>query len=405
MYSGVKIVFIYIPAIIIFFFLLLPFLEVVWSRFRRRRIPPNTDTLQSFGIIITAYRNWKISVPLVRSLLEQDYAGRYRIYLVADHCEPAEYPLKDERLTVLWPKTPLNLKVKSIIHATGHFQEDYDQIVVFDADNLAAPDYLNWINRYLAVGYLAVQGQRTAKNLDSFYARADAAGEFYKNYTDRELPFRLGSSSVISGSGMSVARPVYLDYLNSPEIEQGKHHRKKMLQEDKILQNHLLRRDHRIAYAPKAVVYDEKVAEGAAVETQRSRWVYSYFQNLPNALGLIRRGLRNRSFNQFWFGLVTIALPLFIQILLAGLLGMMGLLFALPVFFLMLAGSLLFVLNIPLSLYLSKAPGVVQKVFWKLPVFAWRQLKALAKLKDPNKNFKHTKHRKVLSLDEIDHLN
>ncbi|PHN06229.1 hypothetical protein CRP01_11655 [Flavilitoribacter nigricans DSM 23189 = NBRC 102662] len=391
-----------IPAVVVLFFLLFPFLEVLLSRMVRPKTPERTDDFRSFGIIITAYRNWEISVPLVRSLLKQDYPGNFRVYLVADNCEPATFPVEDERLTVIWPETPLNLKAKSIIHATERFQHTYDHIVIFDADNLAAPDYLRWINRYITLGYPAVQGQRTAKNLDTFYARADAAGEFYKNYTDRALPFRLGSSSVISGSGMSVEREAYLGYLNSPEIQDGQHLWKKMLQEDKILQNHLLRQDLRIAYAPEAVVYDEKVSDGAAVETQRSRWLYSYFQNMPNAIGLLRRGLTRLSFNQFWFGLVTIAPPLFIQLLLAGVLGLLGLIFYLPVFLMMLIGGIVFIGNIPLSLYLDNAPRSVQQVFWRLPAFAWRQLKALAKIKDPNKNFKHTEHRKMVTLDDVE---
>lgn len=391
-----------IPALLVFFFLIFPFAEVLLSRLFRPVVPPVTRQLETFGIIITAYRNWEISVPLVQSLLQQDYEGTFRIYLVADHCQPGKYPVEDDRLSVFLPTTPLNLKAKSIIYATERFKSVYDQIVVFDADNLAAPNYLHWINRYAQLGYKAIQGQRTAKNLDTFYARADAAGEFYKNYTDRELPFRLGASAVISGSGMSVEREAYLGYLQSKEIQEGQHLWKKMLQEDKILQNHLVRQNLRIAYAPEAVLFDEKVSDGDAVETQRSRWLYSYFQNLPNALSLIRRSLKNWSFNQLWFGLVTISPPLFIQILFAGFFAILGLIFYLPVFVLMLVGGILFIGNIPLSLYLSNAPSSVRAIFWRLPAFAWRQLRALGKIKDPNKNFKHTEHQKMVSLDDLD---
>jgi cellulose synthase/poly-beta-1,6-N-acetylglucosamine synthase-like glycosyltransferase len=391
-----------IPALVLFFFLVFPFVEIVISLFFPLLSPPETKDRKTFGIIITAYRNWEISVPLVQSLLKQDYAGKFRVYLVADHCPPAKYPIEDDRLSVFWPKPTLNLKAKSIIYAAERFESEYDQIIVFDADNLAAPHFLHWINRYAQLGYKAVQGQRTAKNLDTFYARADAAGEFYKNYTDRELPFRLGASSVISGSGMSVEREVYLGYLQSREIQEGQHLWKKMLQEDKILQNYLVRQNFRIAYAPEAVLFDEKVSNGEAVETQRSRWLYSYFQNIPNALGLIRRSLGNGSFNQFWFGWVAIAPPLFIQILLAGLFAILGLIFYTPVFYLMLIGGIVFVGNIPLSLYLSDAPAAVRSVFWRLPVFAWRQFRSLGKIKDPNKNFKHTEHQKMVSLDDLE---
>src|SRR5690349_22254027 len=90
-----------------------------------------------------------------------------------------------------------------------------------------------------------------------------------------------------------------------------------MMQEDKILQNFILRQGSKIAYAREAIVYDEKVETGEAVETQRSRWLYSYFQNLPNSLGFLFRGLVTLHFNRFYFGFVTAALPLFLQVALA----------------------------------------------------------------------------------------
>ena len=78
-----------------------------------------------------------------------------------------------------------------------------------------------------------------------------------------------------------------------------------MLQEDKILQNNLLYKDEKIVYAKNAIVFDEKVVSGDQVETQRSRWLFSYFQNLPNSSGLILKGLTRFSWNQFFFGLMV----------------------------------------------------------------------------------------------------
>lgn len=62
---------------------------------------------------------------------------------------------------------------------------------------------------------------------------------------------------------MATETNLYKAYLASPEIEQGQHQWKKMLQEDKILQNFILRQGGTIAYARKALVYDEKVDTGA----------------------------------------------------------------------------------------------------------------------------------------------
>jgi len=226
-------------------------------------------------------------------------------------------------------------------------------------------------------------------------------GEHYKNYIEREVPFRLGGSAVISGSGMATEFALYSAYLSSPEIEQGKHQWKKMLQEDKILQNFLLRRGERIAYARQAIVYDEKVENGEAVETQRSRWLFSYFQNMPNALGILRRGILGLNLNQWYFGFVTLALPMFIQLGLAMVLIAIAF-FVAPIWsIVLLSAVLIFSLNILWSLRLDGAPPEVWNAVWQVPKFVLRQFTGLFKMRDPNKHFKHTEHRKIVSVDEV----
>ena len=69
---------------------------------------------------------------------------------------------------------------------------------------------------------------------------------------------------------MAVEAELYKAYLYGEDIQKGKHLWKKMLQEDKILQNFLLRKKEKIVFAKDAIVYDEKVTEANQVETQRS---------------------------------------------------------------------------------------------------------------------------------------
>ncbi len=368
---------------------------------REKLVQPTTPVAHDFGCIITAYRNAAIARPLVESLLQQTHPNLH-IYLVADEC-PAGFDLglRNERVTVLQPEPPLRLKAKSIIHAIEHFRRNHGYIAVFDADNLAHPDFLTEINRYANAGHRCIQGQRTAKNLDSTYAALDSMGEHYKNYLERYVPYLLGGSAVISGSGMATEAALYRAYLASPEIKQGQHQWKKMLQEDKILQNFLLRRNERIAYARRAVVFDEKVETGDAVQTQRSRWLFSYFQNIPNALGLLRRGLLGISFNQLYFGFVTLALPMFIQVAVAGLLAVTGFFIA-PMWSLALVAAVgIFALNILWTLRLDGAPQPVWDALWQVPRFVLRQVLGLLGMGNPNKNFKHTEHRKFVSVDEV----
>ena len=386
---------------VLFFFLVFPFFKVLVSLFSSENIEDKKDLPETdFACIITAYKNAEITKPGVQSLLKQNYSN-FEIYVMADECDISNYNLTDEKLSVFSPDPPLRLKAKSIIYAIEHFKRAHKYILIFDADNLAHPDFLKIINQYVHEGYTSIQGQRTAKNLDTMYACADATGEFYKNYIERYVPYLIGSSSVISGSGMAVEAELYKAYLASPEIQQGQHKWKKMLQEDKILQNFLLRKKEKISYAWDAVIYDEKVTSAEQVETQRSRWLYSYFQNLPNSSGLVLRGLLGLNYNQLLFGLITIAPPLFI--LLFSSFGMMvvAAFVDLKLAAMMFTGLAIFVLNIFFVLYLSKVPTEIWKALWGIPLFIWNQVTALFKMADPNKNFKHTEHKVSVSIDEM----
>lgn len=381
-------------------FLLLPFLTTLFAQLTKEKKLPSVSREFDFANVITAYRNVTIARPLVESLLRQKHQ-KHHIYLVADRCDIADWNLQHEQFTLLKPNPDLNLKVKSIIHATEHFVRPHDYIAIYDADNLAHPDFLSELNRYANAGHRSIQGQRTAKNLDTTMAAVDALGEFYKNYVERYAPYLLGSSSVISGSGMAVERDLYQAYLDSEEIQEGKNKWKKMLQEDKILQNFLLRRNERIVYAWNAIIYDEKVSTADAVETQRSRWLYSYFQNLPNSSGLLLRGLTRFNWNQFFFGLLTLSPPLFILLAMAGILFLIGL-FLSPLMSLAIAGAtILFILTIFWTLYLSKVPPQVWRSLSGVPTFVGKQMVALFKMRNPNKNFKHTEHNQQVNIDDL----
>jgi cellulose synthase/poly-beta-1,6-N-acetylglucosamine synthase-like glycosyltransferase len=390
----------YLIATILAFYLVLPFLTTLAGLFTRDKHKQTTSKTVDFANIITAYRNVEIAKPLVQSLLRQPHT-RHHIYLVADNADIESWDIQHPKLTVLKPEPALNLKVKSIIYATERYVRPHDYAVIWDADNLAHPDFLTEMNQWANAGHKAIQGQRTAKNLDTQMAAADSLGEYYKNYIERYLPPRLASSTVISGSGMAVEQALYNSYLYGKEIQEGQHLWKKMMQEDKILQNHILRSGERIVYAKEAICYDEKVANADQVETQRSRWLFSYFQNLPNSTGFILRGALTLNWNKFFFGLITAAPPLFILVGLSGLVFLLGLFLDSRVSVGISICGGVFVGTIFWTLYLSNAPRAVYDSVLALPNFIWRQIKGLLKMGNPNKHFKHSEHTRQVSIDEV----
>jgi cellulose synthase/poly-beta-1,6-N-acetylglucosamine synthase-like glycosyltransferase len=394
----------YIVSFILLFFLVFPFVTVLLSLLRKDKTAEKVKGQDlkeyDYANIITAYRNAEIAKPLIQSLLLQTHS-KHHIYLLADNCDMSNWDLFDERLTVLNPQPALNLKVKSIIYATERFVRDHEYTVIWDADNLAHPYFLETVNQYANLGYKAIQGQRTAKNLDTMMAAADSLGEFYKNYVERQVPPLLGSSTVISGSGMAVEQDLYESYLYGEEITKGKELWKKMMQEDKILQNHILRAGEQIVYAQDALCYDEKVTSANEVETQRSRWLFSYFQNIPNSTGFILKGLFTFNWNKLFFGLVTASLPLFILIGTSGLIFLMSLMIDWRISAAFVAAISIFIGNIFFCLYLSNVPSMVWSAVHAIPTFVLRQFMGLFKMFNPNKNFKHSEHKVAVSIDEV----
>ena len=387
--------------------LLFPLLTVVIAGMRKEEKMPQAQAETDFACIITAYQRVDIALPLVDSLLKQAH-GCHRIYLVADACDVAGVAFEDERVTLLRPPNKLGSKVRSIQHAIENFTREHEYIVIFDPDNLAPANFLGELNTYTQAGYKAVQGVRAAKNLDTLYACLDATGELYYNYSVRYVPWRMGASSTISGSGMAIEAGLFRSYLKIDLMDTEKH--EVIVAEDKILQIDLLRRKTRIAYAKAAILYDEKVTSGYQIERQRTRWINSYFQHLPSALGLVWRGLSRFNYNQFIFGLFIAYLPMFLLAGTTGLLGGIDLIaFGVTqnVTFLMLfaaiAGAgILFVLNFLLVLKIGGAPKEIWRSLWGIPAFVLRQVKALFKIRQSNKDFLVTTHSKTVKIEEME---
>ncbi|GIV32790.1 MAG: hypothetical protein KatS3mg031_0325 [Chitinophagales bacterium] len=383
------------------FYLVFPFLLVILSLMKKEKYPPSASRELDFACIITAYQHVQIALPLIISLMKQNYS-HYLIYLVADACDLSGITLEHEKVIVLKPEEKLGSKVKSIQHALNHFKRNHDVVAVFDPDNLAPPDFLKVLNQYLTSGFVAVQGRRIAKNLDTIYACADATGEIYKNYVERYAPYLLGSSPTIAGSGMAVKTPLFREYLQEERITASLSQNKVIAAEDKILQNFLVSRGYQIAFANTARLYDEKITSAQQVERQRSRWLYSYFENLPYAARLFLKGLTSFNINQLLFGLTTSSPPLFL-LLLTGLLLTVISIFVHPLWLHLMINSIwIFTANIFLVLWLSDAPKAIWRALWGLPLFIFRQCIALLRMGQSRRDFLPTRHKKVITLEEME---
>jgi cellulose synthase/poly-beta-1,6-N-acetylglucosamine synthase-like glycosyltransferase len=387
-----------ILSLIIIFWLSFPFFTSLLAYLKGYSSPKADAEVSDFACVITVYSNLDIAVPLVESLLQQKYTN-YEIYLVADKVAVKDFPLSHPRLHVHYPEKPLNSKVMSIKRAMELFVRKHAFVAIFDPDNLAHPDFLSEINAFHKKGYKTVQGKRTAKNLDTAYAALDAMGEYYYDYTVRRVPFVLGSSSTIAGSGMSIESNIYKKNI---EREVSQFHREGLVvSEDKSLQMELVDSGVRIAYANKAILFDEKVSTSDQVSRQRTRWLNSYFRHTLDVLVLLMKGIFSGSWNRTLFSLTILMPPMIILTGGSLMLILLNLIFQ-PVWACAIIGALLlFALTFMLALKLNRAPSEIWKAIPLIPLFVIRQILSLLKIRKANKDYMATSHSYFKGFDEV----
>lgn len=380
--------------LVIAYNLILPILVYYISLFGKINNPaaPLKKLLADYAIIVTAYEQVDHIPEVVKSILNLNYSN-YLIYIVADKCDISSLLFDDKRVTVLRPEVTLASNVKSHFYAIEHFKRPHNRLTIIDSDNLVHPEYLNELDVFFNQGYAAVQGIREAKNLNTAYACMDAARDIYYHFYDGKILFKAGASAMLAGSGMAFTTELYVDCLKSKNVSGAGF--------DKVLQSAIVGLDKRIAFAEKAIVYDEKTSNTDQLVNQRSRWINTWFKYFILGFSLITKGLKNPSWNQFLFGLVLLRPPLFIFLLLS-LVFLAINLFISPIYALIwFLGLLIFVVGFLLALIKSNTDSRIYKSLINIPKFIFFQVISLFKARNANKRSVATKHFEIGLIEKI----
>lgn len=308
---------------------------------------------RKIGVLIPAYKEDAVIVESVTENLKQTYpADRFDLIVIADSFQPQTLSqLADLPIKVLTVSFEVSTVAKAINAALARLPiEQYDILVVSDADNHMAPDFLNRINAAFAQGWKAVQGHRVAKNINTSVAILDAISEEINNHIFRKASRVLGLSSATIGSGMAF-EPALMKAAMTTQHTMGGY--------DKELETNVVLSGHKIAYLEKAFIYDEKVAQRAVFENQRTRWIAAQWQFLKFYFW---SGLQELFAGRFASGFKVIQAVIVPKILLLGLL-------ILTVFIGFLTGNQL-LWQVPFSLLLLQMASMIISV----PTYLWKQI-------------------------------
>lgn len=336
-----------------------------------------------YAIIVTAYEQLTHIPATVNSLLNLNYQ-RYLIYVVADKCDISELRFDDKRVIILRPETTLGSNTRSHFYAINNFKRPHQRLTIIDSDNLVHPEYLNELDIWFNRGYIAVQGTRKAKNLDTTYACLDAARDIYYHFYDGKLLFKAGSSATLAGSGMAFTTALYRDCLENRDVNGAGF--------DKVLQYHIVKKNYRIAFNEHAVVYDQKTSDTDQLVKQRARWINTWFKYFGYGFKLVFAGIKNLSLNRFLFGLILLRPPLFIFLALSFIFGLANLWINPYYSFIWLIGWVIFVLSFLMALWRSDTDKKIYSSLAGIPKFIFFQFISLAKAGNANKRSVATVH-------------
>jgi cellulose synthase/poly-beta-1,6-N-acetylglucosamine synthase-like glycosyltransferase len=360
---------------------------VLYAFYRLRSKPPIQPDLRvpeaDYALIVTAYQQTHQLPEVIESLLRLRYP-HFHIYVVADHCDESVLSLNQPRVLVLRPETILASNTKSHFYAIQRFIRPHDRLVIIDSDNIVDPEFLTQLNVPFDQGFLAVQGVREAKNLDTQLARLDAARDIYYHFYDGKLLFGVGSSATLAGSGMGFTVALYVQCLGPLTIEGAGF--------DKVLQAQILKLGHRIAFAPDAIVYDEKTTGAQQLVGQRARWINTWFRYFTYGFEILGKGISRGNWNQFLFGVVLLRPPLFLFLAASVCLAGLNLLIAPAVTLLWLVGLTLFVFGFLLALGQSSTDRSIYTALYQIPRFVFYQLTALVNARMANERSVATRH-------------
>ncbi|BDG24252.1 glycosyl transferase family 2 [Thermus thermophilus] len=254
----------------------------------------STSPRHRFAFLIPAHNEEKVIGPLLDSINRQSYPSElYKVYIAADRCtDKTAEVARSKGATVIERWEGQSGKTWNIRYALEKIPlEAYDYLVIVDADNLVAPDFLREVDRFLQENpnTKALQGYLDVKNpFDTWVTKAIAVAYWVTNlvwFRSREV---LGLSATLGGTGMVL----------STALLRERGWKAESLTEDLELHVDLVLQGERVRYLETARVYDEKPLDLRASYRQRVRWYqghwYLLFKKAPLVLGSLLTRKSNR---------------------------------------------------------------------------------------------------------------
>jgi len=364
-----------------------------------------------FAVLVPAHNEERVVGPLVDSLAAQKYPRHlFDVHVIADNCtdHTREVALKHGAAVHVRQSTDKRGKgfaIEWMLERLQNWPVQYDAIVMFDADNLVAPDFLQIMNNKLTQGRKVIQGYLGVKNpFDTWVTVSMGISYWYSNRMWQNARQNLGLSCSLGGTGLCIDMPL----LQEMGWEATG------LTEDLEFGVRCVERGILPIWAHDAKVYDEKPTSLLISMRQRLRWMQGHFHCAHNHMfPLLKAGVMERSFAKLDAGIYLFQPMRFLILFLTSLMMILQIsspqtsfmshvTSLLPTDFWIGVNVFLY-LQMPLALFLERANWRSYFGLVILPLFLWTwgPVVLQAYFTKANSKWTHTVHKRPIRLDEI----
>jgi cellulose synthase/poly-beta-1,6-N-acetylglucosamine synthase-like glycosyltransferase len=254
---------------------------------------PSRADIHRFAILICARNEEKVIGKLIESLHKQNYPpDAFDVFVTADNCTDRTAQLARQSGAVVLERFDdahmgkgyaLNWTFSRLLK---QYRGRYDACVLFDADNIADPNFLDAMNRQLNAGHRIAAGFRMGKNPSSSWV-AGCSSLFWLMQTRfcfvPRARLHLPCFSV-GGTGFMFELSVLGD----------RGWQTRSVCEDIEFTLNSIAEGHFVAFAPDALFYDEQPLTFSQSIRQRYRWSVGSFQLLSISVPRLFHALLHR---------------------------------------------------------------------------------------------------------------
>jgi len=374
---------------------------------RRRHEPKH-----SFAVIVAAHNEERVIGALLENLLQMDYPRElYDIFVICDNCTDGTADVvRSYGVRACERRDPRRRgkghAIEWMLGELWKMPRAYDAVVMFDADNLASPDFLRLMNDDLCEGHRVIQGYLDTKNPnDSWITAAYGITYWYCNRLWQQSRTNLGMANFLGGTGMCFEAGLL------KEMGWGA----TSLVEDLEFTMRCIKRGIYPVLDYDAKVYDEKPLTFRASFRQRLRWMQGHFDVARRYFfPLLLDALKERNFIKFDAALYSVTVyNVLIAFLATTALWIDNLLPAANRFFSIYEALPGWTVGVVMTISAIQFPAalVLERVKeWRvyahlltMPLFllSWWPITLFAFFTQNNKQWSHTQHTRVIRLEEV----